>query len=372
MKVAHVVCVFPPYRGGIGNVALNYVRYLKKHNLDITVFTPKYNNEKNVKKEAFQVEYIKPFLKYGKGAFLPQLTKKLCDFDVVHLHYPFFGTSEIVWLAKIIFSKKFKLVIHYHMDVVEPSFLIKILSIPSKLILNSLLKTSDAITCASIDYIKNSNISNFYFKNSDKFHEIPFGVDFDKFKPLEKYKSEGEKLKLLFVGGLDKAHYFKGIDVLLKALSGVKDKYELNVVGNGDLIESYKETAEKLQITNSVNFLTDLDNDELVKYYQNTDLFILPSINKCEAFGLVLIEAMATGKPVVASNLPGVRSVFKEGEHGYLFETGQSDNLIEVLNKIYLNREKLKNMGEKARGYVLHKYNWNNIANEIFDLYKKL
>ena len=102
------------------DVIFNYAKYLHRQNEEATVYTTKYDGR--LSKQDFKVIGLKPFLKYGNGAFLPQLFFKLKNYDVVHLHYPFFGTTEIVWLAKIFFRKKFKLAIHYHMDVAEPSF----------------------------------------------------------------------------------------------------------------------------------------------------------------------------------------------------------------------------------------------------------
>jgi hypothetical protein len=100
MKIASIVCAYPPYAGGMGNSAKQINELLSdKH--EIKTFTP---------------YTTKAFLRYGHGAFFPQLLWQLKKFDYIYLHYPFFGTAEIVWLFKI-FHKKQKLIIHYHMDV---------------------------------------------------------------------------------------------------------------------------------------------------------------------------------------------------------------------------------------------------------------
>ena len=197
MKVAHIVCTFPPYRGGIGNVAYQYAENLSKLGADITVFIPNYNNQ-NIIFSGFKLNALYPLLKYGNGAFLPQLFWRLANFDIVHLHYPFFGGAEPVWLRKIIFNKKTKLFIHYHMDIKRLSLAAQLLSWPSNLIRNSLFNSATAITCASLDYIQESQISNIYEKNKNKFYELPFGVDLERFKPRESWKIK--KNKILFVG----------------------------------------------------------------------------------------------------------------------------------------------------------------------------
>ncbi|MEA1963305.1 MAG: glycosyltransferase family 4 protein, partial [Patescibacteria group bacterium] len=182
MKIAHVVCVYPPYKGGIGNAAKDFASLMESDN-EITIFTPAQNNLKFEEKDGIKIKYLKPFLRYGNGAFLPQLFFKLKNFDIVHLHYPFFGASEIVYFAKIFFKKRFKLIIHYHMDTNSLSFFSKILSIFSKLIFKLLFKATDKITFASEDYILRSKLKNFYKNNKQKFHLLPFAVDTDKFFP---------------------------------------------------------------------------------------------------------------------------------------------------------------------------------------------
>ena len=225
-------------------MAADFSAYLSKRH-KVVVFTPKYRHATRQApdlrsgdfhiKTDYKVIRLKSWLKYGNGACLPQLLWMLKNYDIVHLHYPFFGSAEMVWLAKILRRRKFKLFIHYHMDVLGLPWWVKILSLPAYLIRNSLFKAADKITVASLDYIRHSQVKNYYNKHKDKFYELPFAVDTKKFFPLENKKQEGD-IELLFVGGLDKAHYFKGLEVLFKALNGLKQgKWRLNIVGSGDL-----------------------------------------------------------------------------------------------------------------------------------------
>ncbi|MBU4256922.1 glycosyltransferase, partial [Patescibacteria group bacterium] len=185
MKIAHIVCTFPPYKGGMGNSVFQFVKVLAERNHDVAVFTPNYSGlaREEKSKEGFKIIRLTPWLKYGNGAFLPQLLWKLkgprsksgAGFDIVHLHYPFFGGAEAVWLAKILYGAEFKLVVHYHMDAVIRSLPQKIFSWPSRLIRDSLFKKAEAVTCASLDYIKHSEVNYLYEKYKNKFYEAPFG-----------------------------------------------------------------------------------------------------------------------------------------------------------------------------------------------------
>jgi glycosyltransferase involved in cell wall biosynthesis len=352
MKIAQIVCAFPPYSGGIGNSAYDDQIILTKQ-WQLETFYPE-------KKPG-------PYLRYGHGAFWPSLLKKLKKFDLIFLHYPFFGTAEIVYLFKLLHPRT-PLIIHYHMDVKNFSWLTKLLSLPGLALRNKVLKKADKIICASLDYIKESQIKNFYQKNKGKFIEIPFGVKIDEFQPNLKFEKNGQRI--LFVGGLDKAHYFKGLDLLLSSLAGIKQNFELNIVGTGDLEIYYQQQSQKLGLNSQVNFLGKLNGANLQKMYQESDFFVLPSINRNEAFGLVLIEALASGLPVIASRLPGVRTVFIDNQEGLYFTPNSKDDLQLAIEKM-LDLERQKYMSIKARQLALSKYNQTDMAKKIISLFSQ-
>ncbi|MCX6795993.1 MAG: glycosyltransferase family 4 protein, partial [Candidatus Falkowbacteria bacterium] len=280
MKIAQIVCVFPPYRGGIGNAAYNFALELARLNNEVTVFTPA-RSQQRANFSGFNFIELSPFLYYGNGAFLPQLFGRLKNFDIVHLHYPFFGGAELVWFSKILGQAGKKLVIHYHMDIQDLPALAKILSLPDYFIRKSLFVRAEAITCASLDYLKNSQIRKLYQQMSAKFMEIPFGVDSERFKPNSNWLQQ--KNNILFVGSLDRAHSFKGLNVLLDSLVLLKKEIKLTVVGGGDLLAQYQAQVEKRQIQARVNFAGAVAEEELPNFYQHADLLVLPSLNAHEA-----------------------------------------------------------------------------------------
>jgi len=374
MKIAQVVCAWPPYAGGIGNSAYRIGQLLAEQH-EVTNFTP---------------ATLKPWLKYGHGAFLPQLLWRLPAFDYIYLHYPFFGTAEIVWLVKL-FWRRPKLIIHYHMDVKNLGFATRFLSWPSRLILPSLLNRAEIIVSASLDYLKHSQIKKYYLAHPEKFREIPFGIDLQKFKPkalnqpttskiIAKTQAiihyindkfiKKNRLNLLFVGGLDQAHYFKGVDILLRALAITKAAdWRLKIVGNGDCREKYESLAAKLNLSPKIEFAGRLSEAELIKAYQDADLLILPSINTNEAFGIVLIEALACGLPVIASDLPGVRRVFNNYEEGLLVEPGSSEDLKKKLEFVFANEERRREMAGAARRLAETKYDEKLMSERLATLF---
>ena len=361
MRIAQVVCAYPPYAGGIGNSA-HHIAQLLGRDHEIITFSP---------------QNLRPWLKYGHGAFLPQLLWRLRKFDYIYLHYPFFGSAEIIWLFKI-FCRQPKLIVHYHMDVKNLTLFAKLFSLPSLLIRPALLRQAKYIVSASLDYVQASQIKKYYRSHPEKFREIPFSVDPEKYCPKMINRPTNNKLiaktqaiihyindqfikrnrlHLLFVGGLDRAHYFKGLPVLLEAVAALNfSKWSLTIVGDGDLRPKYEAQAARLNLATQIIFTGKLSEKDLIRAYQNADLLILPSINNNEAFGLVLIEALACGVPVIASNLPGVRRVFDNLQQGLLIEPNQTADLTKKIAFIHKNEELRRVMSLAARRLVLEKY----------------
>jgi glycosyltransferase involved in cell wall biosynthesis len=381
MKIAQIVCAYPPYVGGIGQSAKRFGDILNTSH-EVTTFTLK--PEKDSVASSDETKYLNPFLRYGHGGLPFSLLFKLNKFDCIYLHYPFFGAAEIIWLL-LSFNKKIKLVIHYHMDTNDLAWFLKPLSWPSTLISNSLFKRADAIISGSLDYIEHSQIANLVSKYPDKFKEVPFGLDTDLFSPKLPEHNNGlvaktkaivnfvtknfirrGKINLLFVGGLDRAHYFKGLPILLDALLlTTNQNWRLNIVGTGDLTNSYKQQAESLGFKNKVTFLGRLDETTLIKTYQESDIFILPSINRHEAFGLVLTEAMACGVPVIASELPGVRKVFRDGVDGLTVKPSDTRDLSIKIDELMNNETKRLAMAKSARDYAVTKYSWAKVEDKL-------
>lgn len=367
MKIAQIVCVYPPYAGGIGASAQknHQIFQLKHHSV---VFTKK-NKQENLENEK-NIIRLNAFLNWGHAGVLWQLLRQLKTFDVIYFHYPFFGTSFVIWLFKKLNPQK-KLIIHYHMDVDHKNLGFKILAWPEKLIKKSLFKMASQVVVASIDYIQESQIKKYYQLWSEKFVEIPFFVDTDKFYPDLNKKNNKNNDEILFVGGLDKAHYFKGVDILIQAFAQANLKNtKLLIAGEGELKKEYQQLSAKLGIKGQVEFLGKLTPSKLINHYQRADVFVLPSINKNEAFGIVLIEALACATPVIASNLPGVRNVFADNISGLRIEPKNIESLKNKLTFILKNPETRNKMSQEARILAEKKYSKEVFALKIENLLK--
>lgn len=385
MKIAQIVCAYPPYAGGIGQSAKRFADILStEHQLSTFTLKPKMELTEN----SLEVTYLNPRLRYGHGGLPFSLLFKLRHFDCLFLHYPFFGAAEIVYFFLLFFPKK-KLIIHYHMDTANLAWFLKPLAWPSKLIKNLLFSRAEKISVASLDYLENSPIKKLLKKYPEKFIEIPFGLDTNLYTPkipnsenkiilqtkkiinfvTHNFIKRGQ-VNLLFVGGLDSAHYFKGLLVLFEALNKLEyQHWHLDIVGSGNLEEFYQTQSRNLGLAKKIKFLGRLSEADLIRAYQAADIFILPSINSHEAFGLVLMEAMACGTPVIASNLPGVRRVFRDGLDGLLSEAGNAPDLAVKLADLIGNEPKRNAMAKSARTYAVTKYSLEQVSEQLKQLF---
>ncbi len=379
MKIAHIVCRYKPYKGGISNIAYEYAKKLSSQGHDITVFTPLYEEKDNeFKTEKYKIERLKPLVKFGNAAFLPQLLFKLKNFNIIHLHYPFFGAACLVWLLKLLKGENFKLVISYHMDVVGGGVLKIFFRLHSKLIMPLIIRSADKVIISSTDYAENGDLKNVLDKYPAKFTIIPPSVDLQRFFPkekdsdlLNKYNLQDNKV-MLFVGGLDQAHYFKGIEFLIKSFAKFENNVKLIIVGDGDLKNNYQNQVDSLGLNDKIFFAGKVSDDGLPQYYNLADLVVLPSIDKSESFGIVLIEAMACAKPVITSNLAGVRNVYDNQVSGLVFETSNSADLADKVNEILSDNELQQKMGQAALTKVKQEYSLDILVSKLIKLYSKL
>lgn len=365
MKIAHVVCVFPPYKAGMGNSVYFSALQMGKLGHDSVIFTPAYRTEDGGSSELgphVRVERLRPLFSIGNAAVLPQLAWRLRGFDIVHVHYPFFGGAEAALLG-VLFSKG-RLIMHYHMDAVGRGLKGLIFRTYAFFFLPLIARLSRLVTCASLDYVKHSDLGPYYEAHKEKFVQVPFGVDCCRFLPGQKAAAP----TALFVGGLDPQHYFKGVEPLIEAFAQAASdipEARLRIVGKGGLEPYYRSLIALKGIADKVEILNNVSDEELVDCYRQACVAVLPSINKGEAFGLVLLEAMASGTPVIASNLPGVRNVFRNGEHGYLVRPGDVSDLADKLRRLLSDPAAAAAMGERAADWISENYSWDKFNERL-------
>jgi glycosyltransferase involved in cell wall biosynthesis len=357
----------------MGNMARSYALELTLRGHEVEVFCPAYGPVEEFPADPFQVHRLKSRIAFRNSAFVPQLYDRLKHFDVVNLHYPFYGGAEAVLLLKNARQSSLPLVVNFQMDTFGRGPVGWGMAVYARLVLPAVLKAADRVIVTSFDYAAHSGAKAVFLAHPEKFRDIPPGVDTERFTPrgknpdrLLKYGIRPEERVVLFVGGLDTAHAFKGVDFLLETWAQRKTPgANLMIVGRGNLRDRYIRRAVDLGIAGSVVFDGDVGEEDLPALYNLADLFVLPSVDRSEAFGIVLIEALASGVPVLASDLPGVRSIVEVGQNGFTFRVKDRADLEAKLNLCLEDEELRARMASAARAIAVSRYNQIDVGIEV-------
>lgn len=371
--------------GGMGRVAEEYATRLATRGHEVIVFSPvrpplpRMGEGGGMRVTNPRFIFIRPLFRYGHGAWVPQLAGMLHDFDVVHFHYPFLGGVRAMLRGiKILKHENIKtqFVVSYHMDLIGSDIFHPFFRAYQKFVLPQLMRAVDKIIVSSLDYANQGDLKPFCDSATGKMREVPFGVDSDHFQPIsnsrELANKEREFTTFLFVGKLDRAHYFKGVPILLRAFSEAHRRHpstRLNLVGSGDFLEAYRREAHALSIDTAVTFCGSVSPEMLLEQYQNADCLVLSSVDRSEAFGLVLLEAQSCSVPVIASGLPGVRTTLEAEKTGLLVELGEVESLQNALEWMVTNPERRRVMGRAARTRIETYYTWDKIITQLETIY---
>jgi rhamnosyl/mannosyltransferase len=263
---------------------------------------------------------------------------------------------------------KGKVVVWWHSDIVRQKRLGKLLH-P---VTTWFLRQADVIIAATEGHIKSSPVLS---KFSYKCRVIPFGLDLSKYPEPQRKKFLEEKLsnpshkKLLFVGRLV---YYKGVDVLISALEGVSG-VELFIIGCGSLENKIKSLVSGKNLQDRTHFLGSLPREELLAAYYDCDMLVLPSRANNEAFGLVQLEAMVYGKPVINTNLPtGVPYVSIHGETGLTVAAGSFPQLAEAIIMLVRNEALCRSYGRAARDRVQKHFGMDSMLKSVYRVYREV
>ncbi|MBX3025550.1 glycosyltransferase family 4 protein [bacterium] len=354
----------------MGTVAYHQARALAATGARVRVLTPRAAAPRQAPPGVELVE-LPPLLARGNAACLPQVLWRLGGVDVVHLHYPFFGTAELLAARRLLGGPR--LVLQYQMDVVGVHWKARLFHWHRRLLLPAILRLADAIVVTSHDYAASSFLAPALPALEAKLVAIPGGVDLAAFAPGEPPAALRARLGLpdrptvFFLARLDRAHYFKGLHVLIEALAQIPEA-ALVVGGDGEWRGEYEAQA-RARLGERVRFVGDIGDRELPDHYRAADVLALPSIDRTEAFGLVLLEALACGTPVVASRLPGVRTLVDDGRTGFLVDPGDPIALAARLAQCLRERGALS---PNAVAFARARYGWDAIAGQLLALYQRL
>ena len=300
-------------------------------------------------------------------SFLTELKKLIKSFrpDIIHIHMPNLSAFYCLLLSE---AKALPWVVHWHSDVLGqvPDWRISIAYRGYAVLEHYLLKKSNCIIATSPVYFDNSRVLQ---RHREKCITIPLGIR--SLAPLPTApKSKKGQLRLLVIGRLA---YYKGHKYLIEAVNNV-EQAQLRIVGDGELRDDLQLTTAQLELNERVEFLGRLTDLQLRHEIQNCDLLCLPSIEKTEAFGVVLLEAARQGKPCLVTDVKGsgMSWVVRHNETGVVVPSGNSAALALALQSLQNDPEKLRQMGEAAQIRFNNLFLIDNVSTQVVSLYKSM
>ena len=364
---------------GVEAVVDNLACILAKKGHEISIFTTSANFKSSVERYG----NIKIY-RYGtnfsvvSGRFSIGLLKNPVEYpaDLIHIHVSVpIGDIAGLRCAK---KKNVPLVVTHHGDVQGGygGFIRRMgVYFYNKYLLDKVLSYADVIISPSEYYIDESR---FLGKYRDKIVVIPNGVNVKDFDIGYSKEECREKLGLpindkvvLFLGGLEP---HKGPDVLLKAMPSILKNIpdaKLVLVGGGGMRGELERLCKRLGVEKYVKFAGFVEENMKPFYYRAADVFVLPSVMKSEVFPIVLLEASASGLPMIVSDLDTFKCIIEDGYNGLFTKRRDENNLANRIIYLLENEEVREKMGKNGRKKV-EGYSWEQIAEETEKVYEEV
>jgi len=373
VKIAQVSPWFFPHLGGVESHVRSMSRELAARGHQVTVVTsqhdPSLPSEERL--DGFRVIRVKPRLIAMRNPITPKMraTLRSLPVEVVHAHSPPPLASH--YAGVVARERGIPYVVTYHCDVDLPSaWGIFAESVYRRSLGASTLRNADRVVVTTRTYGATS-------RSVWRYNPVvvPNAVDHRRFRPDIDASSVREHLKIppaapvvLLVGRIVP---HKGVEHFIEAARFVPEAWFL-VVGEGSLLEAMKRFAGTMGVADRVRFLGRVSDENLPKVYAACDVFVLPSVSRLEAFGIVALEAMATAKPVIVADIPGVREVIEDGREGLLADPMNARDLGEKIRRLLGDPEARHVMGERGREKVLESFDIQSVTDRIESVYRSV
>ena len=326
MKILVILNYYFPYVSGLSEYARLLCEEMVKCGNDVTVLAS--NHDKLSEEEVLNgVRVVRApiWFKISKGVISPKFiiwaAKYAKQADVVQMHLPMLEAGIISLLVK-----SDKTICTYHCDINLPDgFMNHIITKIMDISHHIALRRARCVAVNTIEYMRSSRVAASY---GAKMKEIP--------PPIKRLpsvdRSDHDKFRIGFCGRIVEE---KGIDILIKAFELLQKEREnvvlviggdYEAVAGGSVYPQLKQYIEDRHIENII-FLGKISEEKMADFYVSMDVFVLPSINSLESFGMVQVEAMVCGTPVIASDLPGVRTVVQNTGMGLICKKGSVEDL---------------------------------------------
>jgi len=343
-QILVVLYYYLPYLSGLTEYARRLAEALGNEGYRMTILATRHDSELPLEEEIHGVRVLRApvLMKLGKGvispAFITSAIRLAKTHDIVHFHLPL---ADAGLIAPFVDSKK--LLITYHCDInLGPSLLNRIIERASYWLMGIAMKRAKTIVGNSTAYFRTSRFEHY----RDRFVQIYPPIETNEYQRvvdanfLTDFGVRPDACKIGFVGRIV---YEKGLNYLFQAIPYLKKDlpdFQIIIAGDGDVAGGgIKHLLEKYldRYPEHIVFTGRLSHDQLVRFYSNIDILTLPSIDPLESFGMVQVEAMCCGTPVVASDMPGVNEAVSRTGFGRLAKPADPGNIAEAIIEVATN-----------------------------------
>lgn len=363
---------YPPVPGGIESVVFEITEGLWQLGAMMEVLcsnTGLVSARDNYPYPVLRTGSLGSLLSISVSPALPwQLLLQRRHYDVIHLHLPNPMANLAVYLAR----PAGRLVLHWHSDIIKQKRALRLYA-PLQ---EWLLRQAHAIVATSEAYARSSPWLQPY---ASKVHVIPIGI---RDPLLERKEDQRHTVQALrervgnrrIVFALGRATYYKGFDVLIRAASRLPDDVSVVIGGDGALLPELRALTHALGVSDRVHLAGQIAQEDLAAYYHAAEVFCLPSLVRSEAFGVVLLEAMAHSLPIVASEIEGsgVPWVNLHGETGLNVPPGDPDALAAALNCLLRDDSLRQRFGQAGRQRFEQEFTADKMVARTACLYQRL
>ena len=382
MRILHIGKYFAPHKGGMETFLRDLMLEQAKNGLEVAALVHSSERTFKTRAEACHIDNteleITRVARWGTLSFAPisptfyaaaRATINRFMPDVIHIHMP---NASGLWLLILKEARRVPWVIHWQSDVVTSRhkrilrWLYPIYRIPEQ----ALLRQAKHIIATSPPYLSTSEPLK---QHRAKCSVVPLAIQQPKTlvdpapAPTSGLAVTHDKLKVLTVCRLT---YYKGVQYLLEAIAKTTNA-TLTLIGDGEERKSLLLLAQQLGIEDRCNFIFNCSEDDLAGHYRTHDIFCLPSIERTEAFGVVLLEAMQMGLPCLVSDVPGsgMAWVVDAPHAGYTIPPADAGAMAKVLADIHNDRAKLEALRANAISRYRQQFSMALCQSEISAIY---
>jgi rhamnosyl/mannosyltransferase len=376
MEILHLGKYYPPEPGGMEVVVKGFTEATTGRLANYCLVASRKGPETVVVSDDVTVHYLKEWGTFLLSPILPTLPfvihrlRRTNRFAAIMVHYPNPTAMMALFLSLLFLGKREKIVVWCHADVILEEWWKRALYFLFRPVEGFVFRRTDAYVAATPHHVREYAVLSGVRERTSI---IPYAIPDTWFEATGGEMAAGDALReqlggsfLLFVGRLVP---YKGLETVIRAADKIPAR--IVIIGTGPLEEVLRSEIESRGLREKVLLRGKVD--DLRPYYLACEFFVLPSVSGLEGFGIVQIEAMALGKPVVSSDLPtGVTYVNRDGETGLTFRVGDADAFAAACNRLLEDGKLRHRLGVSARERTMEKFSYTAMADRAVSFFQVL